>query len=133
MGVLGGLALLGRWGSTSLAVAAGAQAIVGPAGWAGSATLVASSWCAAAALVLVAPAAWWPTLASGVLAADVVAGPAVVRTLDGANVGHGVLRIVAAGAAVAAARGAARWLPRRLSRGAALAAATAAVLLVLVG
>lgn len=44
-----------RWGSTSLDALAGAQAVLGPAGWTGPAAAVASSWLAALALVLALP------------------------------------------------------------------------------
>jgi hypothetical protein len=43
-----------RWGSTSLGAIAGAQAVLGPAGWTGSNLAVASAWLAAVALVLAA-------------------------------------------------------------------------------
>jgi hypothetical protein len=46
-----------RWGTTSLGAIAGAQAVLGPAGWTGSSIAVASAWTGAAALVLAAPSA----------------------------------------------------------------------------
>jgi hypothetical protein len=107
------LALAGsswRWGSTSLEALAGAQAVLGPAGWTGSAAGAASSWLAAGAVVLAAglhptpgrdevgaragtaPAPRTSNLvlavAAGATAAAIVAGPApggvlVVRVLAG--------------------------------------------------
>jgi hypothetical protein len=89
-----------RWGSSSLEALAGAQAVLGPAGWVGPPRSAAASWLAALALVLAAPAALqrvggrtarWaragaPNLgrsgalllaaATGTAAAAVVAGPA---------------------------------------------------------
>jgi hypothetical protein len=44
-----------RWGSTSLEAVAGAQAVLGPAGFVGSFPDAASAWLAAIAIVLVAP------------------------------------------------------------------------------
>src|SRR5436190_13971425 len=49
-GALG--ATLVRWGSPSLEAIAGAQAVLGPAGWTGSNAAVAAAWLAGAALVL---------------------------------------------------------------------------------
>jgi len=71
------LASVVRWGSSSLGAIAGAQAVLGPAGWTGDIAAVASAWCTAVALVAGAPAG--PALLAlpfGVAAADVVAGPA---------------------------------------------------------
>lgn len=66
-----------RWGSTALEDVAGAQAVLGPAGWVGPTLAAAGSWLAAAALVLLAPAlprpAGWVVV--GAAAAVVVAGP----------------------------------------------------------
>lgn len=49
------LATAWRWGSTSLEALAGAQAVIGPAGWTGPTPAAVSSWLAAAALVLAVP------------------------------------------------------------------------------
>ena len=66
-----------RWGSASLEDVAGAQAVLGPAGWVDPPLAAAGSWLGALALVLVAPTmprvAGW--LAAGAAAAVVVAGP----------------------------------------------------------
>jgi hypothetical protein len=77
-------AALVRWGSPALGAIAGAQAVLGPAGWTGSAAAVASAWLGAIALVLAAR----PVVADSIVvtalsvspfavaAADVVVGPA---------------------------------------------------------
>ena len=114
-----------RFGSTSLEALAGAQGVLGPAGLVDPARGAAASWCAAAAVVLVAPAEgpWtedagadapkprWGRLlvaaATGVAAAVVVAGPApggdlwvrVVASVVGAAAALGVLALRARGAA----------------------------------
>jgi hypothetical protein len=86
-GVAAGLALtaaLVRWGSPSLGAIAGAQAVLGPAGWTGSSVAVVSAWAGAAALVLAAVSLDRTSMTKTVLAAapfaiaaaDVVAGPA---------------------------------------------------------
>ena len=66
-----------RWGSASLEDVAGAQAVLGPAGWVDPPMAAAGSWLAALALVLVSPAlpprVGW--VAAGASAAVVVAGP----------------------------------------------------------
>lgn len=49
------LASAWRWGSTSLDALAGAQAVIGPAGWTGPKAAAASAWLAAVALVLAVP------------------------------------------------------------------------------
>ncbi len=77
-------AALVRWGSPGLGAIAGAQAVVGPAGWTGSNVAVASSWLAASALLLAAVPLDDERLAVralsvapfAVAAADVVVGPA---------------------------------------------------------
>jgi hypothetical protein len=73
-----------RWGSPSLGAIAGAQAVLGPAGWTGSALAIGSAWLAAGALVLAAVpierTRAWVVAAStapfGIAAADLVVGPA---------------------------------------------------------
>lgn len=44
-----------RWGTTSLGPIAGAQAVLGPAGWTGGATAVTSAWAGALALICAVP------------------------------------------------------------------------------
>jgi hypothetical protein len=114
---LAALAVLGRWGTTSLAALAGGQAVIGPAGVTGSAPSVASAWLAAAALVAVAAGRRWlpATLALGVLAALVVAGPAATSPVDA------VVRAAAAVVGASAAALSRRVMPRRLGVAAALA------------
>jgi hypothetical protein len=125
IGVLVGLAVAGRWGSTALAALAGGQAVVGPAAWSGRPGLVASSWAAAFALVLACGRGWPHALAFGTAAALVLAGPAAGRSPIGAL----GLRVVATVAAVAACRAVSRRLPRDKARPAgAVAAALAATL-----
>ncbi|MEY2423325.1 MAG: hypothetical protein QOI95_3392 [Acidimicrobiaceae bacterium] len=51
-----------RWGSPALGAIAGGQAVLGPAGWTGSAAAVASAWCSAFALVFAAVS--WPVAAA---------------------------------------------------------------------
>jgi len=51
-GALG--AAMVRWGSPSLSAIAGAQAVLGPAGWTGSRAAIVSAWFGAVALVLAA-------------------------------------------------------------------------------
>ena len=89
-----GLALVERWGTTSLDAVAGAQSVLGPGGLVGPPNAAASAWFAAAALVLaspwvdgddgsvsgehprlVAPSALALALATGPAAAVMVAGP----------------------------------------------------------
>ncbi|MEY2478518.1 MAG: hypothetical protein QOG87_3833 [Actinomycetota bacterium] len=86
VGVGVALAVLGRWGTTSLAALAGLQAVVGPAGLRGSTIAAASSWVAAGALLVVAATVSrrLPAAALGLTAALVVAGPAVATVSDGA-------------------------------------------------
>jgi hypothetical protein len=124
--VLVGLAALGRWGSTSLAAVAGAQAVLGPAGWTGSATAVLSSWSGALALLLLAPPRLVPVLAFGLAAAELVAGPAVGT---GSLGGPLALRVAASAAAVAVAWACAHRVPRGLALRAGLVLAAAAVAL----
>ena len=123
--VLAGLATLARWSSSSLGAVAGGQAVVGAAGWTGPWSSVLSSWAAAAALVLVCPRGRPAVLAFGLLAAGLVAGPA----LGGGSVPHVVLRLVASVVGVATAAYAARAVPRRLAVPVALELAALAFLL----
>lgn len=115
IGVLAALAVLGRWGTTSLSALAGLQAVVGPAGLRGEGVGAASSWVAALALVVACAALTrrWPAAALGLLAGLLVAGPAAV---DPAHAG-----IRAAGALVGSV--VAVFVAGRASRRAALPAA----------
>jgi hypothetical protein len=83
-----------RWGSTSLDALAGAQAVLGPAGWVGPTAAAAGSWLAALALLLTLSRGTDPIrlAAIGATVAAVVAGP-----------GPGGQLAVRAGVAVAAA------------------------------
>lgn len=102
-GVIVGLAVLARWGTTSLTALAGVQAVLGPAGLRGSALAAASSWCAAAALIVAAALVPRRTVAAtvGLLAGLVVAGPAPsdlalgVERAAGALAGAGLAVLVA--------------------------------------
>jgi len=97
--VVGLVAAMVRWGSPSLRAIAGAQAVLGPAGWTGSRAAVASAWLGAMALV--AAARRGPRVVSlatcvslapfAVAAADVVVGPSL-----GGAVGWRVLASIAA-------------------------------------
>lgn len=114
-GLAAGLALtaaLVRWGSPSLGAIAGAQAVLGPAGWTGSGAAVASAWFASAALLLAAvplvrtnSAATAASLSPFALAAaDVVVGPAPGGAL--------ALRAVASIVALVVTVVLTRWRPR---------------------
>src|SRR5439155_17998361 len=118
-GVVVGLAVVGRWGTPSLAALAGGQAVVGAAGVTGPTLLAASAWCAAAALALAAPRRPVATVAFGLAAADVVAGPAALSS------GGGLLaiRVAASLVAVLLAFFTATSIPPRLARVAALVVA----------
>lgn len=102
-------ATLVRWGSPSLDAIAGAQAVLGPAGWTGSTSAVASAWLAGLALVLAArprrrTTRWSTALASApfaVAAASIVAGPS-------SGIGF-ALRVAGSIVAVALAVVASRW------------------------
>jgi hypothetical protein len=125
-GVVVGLAVVGRWGTSSLAALAGAQAVVGAAGVTGPALLAASAWCGAAALILAAPRQPLATAAFGLAAADVVAGPAALWSGGGPL----AIRVAASLVAVLLAFFAANGVPSRLARIGALVAAVAAAVLV---
>ena len=123
--VLVGVALLARWGTTSLTALAGLQAVLGPAGATGRPVGIASSWCAAGALMIAA--ALIPRRATaatvGLYAALVVAGPAA------SGAGPTAVRL---GAGVAGAGLAALLAGRssgRIGEPLAIATAVAAVLL----
>lgn len=120
-----GLAVLARWGTTSLTALAGLQAVLGPAGLRGSALAAASSWFAAAALLFAA--ALMPrriaAVATGLLAALMVVGPAASDP--------GLAAVRATGAVVGAAVGllVARRASGRLGVPAAFGLAAVALLL----
>jgi len=125
-GVVVGLAVVGRWGTSSLAALAGGQAVVGAAGVTGPALLAASAWCGAAALTLAAPRRPVATVAFALAAADVVAGPAALSSGGGPL----AVRVAASLVAVLLAFFAATWIPPRLARVAALVVAVSAAMLV---
>jgi hypothetical protein len=108
--VLVAVSVLIRWGSSSLAALAGAQAVVGSAAWHGSPASALAAWCAGVGVLLLAAGRWSRTpllpVACGVFAADVMAGPAV----SGHN---GWIRIIATFVGIVVAFGAARVLPAR--------------------
>lgn len=112
-----------RWGSTSLDAIAGAQSVLGPGAAVGPAAAAASTWCAAAALVLAKPRGW-SALLFGLTAGLVLAGPAA-SSLDLV-----AMRVVMASTGAALALGAQRWMPPA-SRRLALVLAVAAVALAL--
>lgn len=115
-----------RYGATSLAAAAGAQAVLGPAITTGDVASVASAWAGALALACVGRRGL-PLLAFGLAAGAVAAGPDVSNPTDFAiRAGGAVLGLVSAWAA-------ARYLPRRAARWAAAALAALAVALAAIG
>jgi hypothetical protein len=132
-------AALVRWGSSSLGAIAGAQAVLGPAGWTGDAAGVASAWLAAAALLACVPA--WPMrveqqrtrtiitvlgcAAFAVTAADVSVGPAP----GGALLARVVASIVAVCLAVVITRATVGRRRERVRTLVAVLAAATAVLL----
>jgi hypothetical protein len=125
--VLGALAVLGRFGTTSLAALAGAQHVVGPAGTTGPVALAGAMWCAALAVVLGSRGELLVSVAFGLSAANVVAGPSV----------HGAdalaIRMASSLLAVTVAWYVGGWVPPRLARASALLAGALAILLVLLG
>jgi hypothetical protein len=125
LGAVVALAVLARWGTTSLPALAGLQSVVGPAGLRGSGVEAASSWLAAAALVVVAGALprRWPAVALGLTAALVVAGPAASRPADAA------VRVGGAVAGAALATAVAGRLPTRLAYASAAVLAGASLVL----
>lgn len=128
--VVAGLSVLARWGTSSLSALAGAQAVAGAAGWTGPPLLVASSWCAAAALVAAAPRHRAGAVAFGLLAADLAAGPAVVRSLATTNLDHLLVRAAAGVVGVVAALVTRRSAPAGRTGAACVLAAAGAVLAV---
>ena len=128
VGALAGLTVLLRWGSPSLSALAGGQAVLGAAGWTGTVSQVASSWLAAAGLVLAAPPGLVPAVAFGCAAGAVVAGPALV---PGSAAGAIALRLGGAAVAAALSFALARLVPRRVARPAAVWAGLVAVVVLL--
>lgn len=110
-----------RWGSTSLEAIAGAQSVLGPGALVGPLAGAASTWCAAAALVLARPRGWGAAV-FGVAAGLVAAGPGA------GSVGLAATRGAAALLGAALAVGVQRWAPPA-ARPAALGLAAAAVAL----
>jgi hypothetical protein len=111
-----------RWGSGWLVAVTGAQAVLGPAGVVGPPSAAASSWLAAAALVVAVPgSSLLAALAVGAGAGVVVAGPA---GLDG-----GATRVAATLALTLVAVGIGRLRWRRVPAVLALVLAVAAAAL----
>lgn len=122
-----------RWGSSSLEAVAGAQAVLGPAGWVGPPMAAAGCWLGAVALVAATPGIpasaprGMAAAASGAAAAVVVAGPAPGGDLWVRVVGSGV----AAGLALVLAWGRTRSSRARvILDGVALVAGVAALVAV---
>jgi hypothetical protein len=97
------LSVLARWGTTSMPALAGLQAVLGPAGITGEVLGVASSWLAAAAIVVAAAGVRHRVAAVplGLLAGLLVAGPAVTGASDAAVRGVGAVLGVAVTGVVA--------------------------------
>jgi hypothetical protein len=119
-------AVLVRWGSSSLAAIAGAQAVLGPAVVVGPALAIVATVAASAALVLAARKGW-PAIAFGLAGGAVLAGPATT------TVALAIVRGLAAVAGAALAVLLADQVPQRRRRTIAGVAATVAVLAALVG
>lgn len=119
--VLAGVAVLVRWGTSSLGGLGGDQAVLGWAGGVGPWAAAASSWCAAAALVVAPRRAWPAAVACGTLAALVVAGPT--------DTSGWWVRVLATAAAIAGAVALDRTVPRRPALALSVIAATAAIVL----
>lgn len=132
-GVLAGIAVVGRWGTTSLAALAGGQAVLGAAGWTGSDAQVASSWLAVGALLVVCPAALVPAAAFGATAAALVAGPAVDTGSPAADIALRVVAAVAGTVAAMVVARVARRSPRKVRDGLAIALGAAAALVAVFG
>jgi len=145
VGVLAGIAVIGRWGSSSFAALAGGQAVVGAAGWSGPPGMVLSSWAAAVAVVLVAPRRSGTSAAGsarersaggfeagvvvcGIVAAALVAGPAAGRDTESVVILRIAASVVGAAVAVMVGRAVPRPVARVVGLIAALAAAALAVL-----
>ena len=120
--IVAGLGAALRWGTGSLQVAAGAQAVLGPAVVVGPELAAAGAGAGGLALLLACPGGW-AAVPFGLAAGMVAAGPAATSGPDAA------LRVVAALAAVGAGWLSGRFLPKRVAQPAALVAAAAAVAL----
>jgi len=111
---LAAVAMMVRWGSGSLSALAGGQAVLGPAGLAGSGAAIGAAWYAAVATVLASPGGWL-AFPFGAAAAVIVAGPAAVSAGSAAE---------RAGAAVVGV-GLALLVPARVKQSLALRVAVA--------
>lgn len=121
--VLVALAMIARWGTTSLQAISGAQTVLGPAVVVGSALEIGACVLAALALVLISPPDW-RAFVFGSAAALVLAGP----RLGAADLPDFGIRVVATLAGTGLVIAVDRWLPgdvTRLSAGGAAAAAVA--------
>lgn len=106
-----GIATIARAGSAGLADIAGGQAVLGAAGFTGSAAAVGAAWASAVSLVLAARDRW-AGAALGALAGTIVAGPSVAGGFDSVAVRTvGVVVGAAVGWFVAAGPGRERWQP----------------------
>jgi hypothetical protein len=119
--VLAGVAVVVRWGSSSLDAVGGNQAVLGWAGSVGPVVGAASTWLAASAVVLAGRREWPATVAAAVLAALLVAGPT--------DAGGWWIRVVATLVGGAVGWAAARAVPRRTGVTVSLVAAVAALVL----
>lgn len=92
-----------RWGTTSVDAITGAQTVLGPAAAVGPLVAAASTWCAAAALILVKArglTAYLFGLTAGIIAVGPAGAPEAVA-----------IRVVAAAVGAALALTAQRWAP----------------------
>jgi hypothetical protein len=122
--VLAGVAVVVRWGSSSLDAVGGNQAVLGWAGSVGPVAAAASTWFAAAAVVLCGRREWPAIVAGAVLAALLVAGPT--------DAGGWWIRVLATVVAGAIAWAATRTVPRRAALAVSLVAGAAALVLAVV-
>lgn len=109
VGALVAASLTIRYGTSSLAAAAGAQAVLGPGALVGDPLTAASAWLGALALAFVGRRGL-PILAFGLAAGAVVAGPDVAGPIEFAVRAGGAL------GGVTIAWAAARYIPRRRAR-----------------
>lgn len=123
---LAAVSLTIRFGTSSLAAAAGAQAVLGPAGFVGEPLSAAAAWLAGLALAFVSPRGL-PMLAFGLAAGTVLAGPDVA--------GPATLAVRVAGAlgGLTVTWAAARYVPRQAARWSAAAFAGLAVVAAVAG
>lgn len=118
---------LDRFGSAGLSDLAGAQSVLGPAGWHGSGTVIAVTWVSAAALLLVCRAPG-PAVVAGAIAGLVVAGPALTGGTSDVAVRLVALCLGAGLARLLAPRSPDSSLQERVSIGLAAAAVLGVVL-----